>query len=367
MCGSYHLLSEYYTKTDDLENALYFRSQCTQYKDSLYADQLDQKLSTLQTRYDMESKDQELQVLRRSEEIAGLELEKNRLFRNFMIILISILTFFSTISLVNMFQRRKTTIILKKQRQLQEETNVQLILSEQIQQNINLTKDKFFTVLTHDLIEPFSLLLNQTETLEQEAKKLDIASVKKNSGIIYHSSKDLFQLLENLLQWSRNQRGITDFHPGYFDLNKTINHLISLVEVSAVKKSIELRSELKEALIVYGDETQISTVLRNILNNAIKFTHIGGKVKVILKDKGHHAKVIVEDNGMGINPEDLKKLFRIDTHLTTKGTANERGTGLGLIIAYELILKNRGEISVESEEGKGTCFTVTVPKIPSES
>ncbi len=361
---AYFSISEYYLKTGDLPKAYNYRTMSSEFEDTLFTHSIEQKLITLQRQYDIESKDQELQLLRKNEEIEKLEIEKNRYYRNFMIVLIIILITFSTVSMYNLYQRRKSNIILEKQKQLQEETNLQLIESQKVQQNINLTKNKIFTVLAEDLITPFNLLLEYTDLLEQNAGESNTKAIKKNSGIIYQSSKNLFQLLENLLQWSRNQRGMIEFHPGYFDLYKTINHMISVEEVLAHKKSIEFRRVLQEALIVYADESHITTVLRNLVNNAIKYSHVGGWVKIGIADKNGFAEVTITDNGVGINQEDLKKLFRMDTHITRKGTANEQGTGLGLIIAHELILKNRGSISVESEEGKGTRFAFTIPKTP---
>ncbi len=363
----YFSLSEYYQRTSDLQKAYNHRTLSSGYKDTLFTNLLEQKLTTLQKRYDIESKDQELQLLRRNEELVELEIEHNRYYRNFMIVLIIILITFSSISIYNLYQRRKSNTILEKQKQLLEETNLQLIESQKIQQNINLTKNKIFTVLAEDLISPFNLLLEYTAMLEQNAAESDAKAIKKNSGIIYQSSKNLFQLLQNLLQWSRNQRGMIAFNPHYFDLYKTINHLISVEEVSAHKKSIEFRKNLQEALIVYADENHITTILQNLMNNAIKYSHIDGWVEISIEDKIDFAEVTITDNGVGISQEDMEKLFRMDTHITRKGTANERGTGLGLIIAHELIIKNGGSIAVESKEGRGSRFTFSIPKMPAGS
>lgn len=364
---AYLSLSDYYLKSGDLQQAFAYRTLSSEYKDTLFAQSIEQKLITLQKQYNIGIKDQELQLLRKNEELEKLKIQKTRYYKNFVIVLIFILVTFSSISLYNLSQARKSNTILEKQKRLQEETNLQLVGSKKVQQNINLTKNKIFTVLAENLITPFNLLLEYTEMLEQNADESNTKAIKKNSGIIYQSSKKLFQLLENLLQWSRNQRGIIEFHPGYFDLYKTMNHLISVEEVPAHKKSIELKPDLQEALIVYADESHIITVIKNLVSNAIKFSHIGGWVKISIRDKNDFAEVAITDNGIGINPEDMEKLFRMDTHITRKGTANEQGTGLGLIIAHELILKNRGSIYVESEEGMGSRFAFTIPKAPAES
>ena len=364
---AYLSLSEYYQQSGDFQQAYNYHTKSSEFKDTHFQYQIEQKLLTLQTQYEIESKDQELEMLRRIEEIEELEIEKARYFRNFMIVVMTSFIIFSIISLYNLIQRRRSTSLLSRQKQLQEMTNLQLIESEKVQQNINLTKEKLFTVLTDDLMQPFASLLEYTELLERAVTEVNIKSVKKNSGIIYQSSRSLFQLLDNLLQWSRNHRGTIEFNPHYFDLNKTISHLISIVEISAHKKNIEVVRNLQEALIVYADEDLVNTIIRNLVNNAIKFTNIGGYVKIDLIEKNNVAEVWVTDNGVGISQKDQEKLFRIDTHITRLGTANERGTGLGLIIANELIIKNRGTISVESKKGKGTTFSFTLPKSPPES
>ncbi len=365
--NAYFSLSEYYRKTGDQQKAFSYRRVSSAYKDTLFTRSLEKKLNTLQRGYDIESKDQELEVLRRNEELEKIEIQQNRYYRNLMIIVIIILITFSSISTYNLYQSKKSNIILEKQKQLLEETNLQLVESQKVQQNINLTKNKIFTVLEEDLITPFNLLLEYTALLEQNAHESNTKAIKKNSGIVHQSSKSLFQLLDNLLQWSRNQRGSVEYHPHYFDLYKTINHLVSVEEVSAHRKSIEFRKELQEALIVYADESHISIVVRNLINNAIKYSNVGGWVKIGMEDKNGFAEITISDNGVGISREDLEKLFRMDTHITRKGTANERGTGLGLIIAHDLIINNGGSIAVESKKGQGTRFTFSIPKIPAGS
>lgn len=360
----YKSLSDYYSEKGNLKEAYEFYKLHSELNDSLFRNGLDKKLAQLQVQFDTESKEQEIEFLRKNEEIEMLGLQKDRNFRNFLIILVVVLFTVSLSSVYILSLKRKTTIILQHQKQLQEKTNIQLLTSEKTQQEINLTKSKFFSIIAHDLINPFNALLGFTELLADETRNLNRKEIKKYSGIIYQSSKNLHQLLQNLLQWSRTNRGNIDFHPDHFDLNKTIHHLVSILEITAGKKNIEVRTELKTGIIVYADENHVSTILRNLVNNAIKFTMPDGLVIISTRDKNGFIEICVKDNGIGLCKEDQEKLFRIDTHFTRKGTANEHGTGLGLIVSKDFVEKNGGEISVESEENNGSSFRFTLPKNP---
>ncbi|UCG27746.1 MAG: HAMP domain-containing histidine kinase, partial [Bacteroidales bacterium] len=360
----YNSLSNYYLQIGIPENAYSYRKLCSQLQDSLSSALLEERLVKLQVQYDIENKDQELQYLRQNEEIEELQIQKDRYFRNFMFIFVSILVAATLGSMYTLWQKKKSTSILEKQKQLQEETNLQLLNAKKTQQEINLTKNKFLAIISNDLISPFTSLLEFTEELEKRSASFNRRDVKKYSGIIYQSSRNLHQMLENLLQWSRNQRGKIDYHPEYFDLNRMINNLTSFMEIAAHRKNIEITLDLHKAIIAFADENHVDTIIRNLLNNAIKFTQINGLIKISSREKNDFIEVSVKDNGIGITREDMDKLFRLDTHVTRRGTANEMGTGLGLIIVKELVKKNGGDIYVESKVGEGSNFVFTLPKKP---
>jgi len=261
-----------------------------------------------------------------------------------------------------LYLKRKTKKILSVKNKQQEETNQLLVESEKQLMDIDDTKNKFLSIIAHDLISPFNALLGFTELMAEKAKSHHIDEIKEYSEIISQSLKNLHHLLENLVQWSKTQRGIIDFHPEFFDLSKTVSNLITFFELSARKKRIKLSEDLKGGNIVYADGNLVSTILRNIIGNAIKFSPIGGWVKITSKEENGFIEVSVSDNGTGMKKENIEKLFRIDTHYTQKGTSNEQGTGLGLIIVKEFVEKNGGKIWVESEEKKGSTFKFTLPK-----
>ena len=175
------------------------------------------------------------------------------------------------------------------------------------------------------------------------------------------SAKNIYSLLENLLEWSRSQRGTIQFEPNHFPLRKIVDNNLSLAKLSAENKKIKLINLIDENINVYIDPNLITTVFRNLISNAIKFTNINGSITIDAFRDGDFYIVSVIDTGMGMSQETISKLFRIDVHVTTLGTSQEKGTGLGLILCKEFIIINGGNIWVESELGKGSTFKFTLP------
>lgn len=227
--------------------------------------------------------------------------------------------------------------------------------------DLNATKDKFFSILAHDLKNPFSNLYSMSElisgnynNLNEEEKVMMLKNINKSAEFIYN-------LLENLLTWSKSQRGRIEYNPTIFNLTNLIQVNINLHKVPAENKGVILQSGLKDDIQAYGDREMINTVLRNLINNAVKFTDNGGSVKVFVHEQDEYIEVQVKDEGVGISPENLQKLFRIDVKFKSKGTKGETGTGLGLILCKEFVEKNGGKIRTESEEGSGSAFFFTIP------
>jgi two-component system sensor histidine kinase/response regulator len=229
-------------------------------------------------------------------------------------------------------------------------------------QKLNFTKDKFFSIIAHDLRNPFHSILGFSELLIKNYKGIDDDKKQEFIGLIYESSEYAHNLLENLLQWSRTQTDSIKYRPSQQSLSQIIDETVHVLNASIKKKGLVLSSEIQKGISVYVDRNMIETVVRNLLNNAIKFTPSGGKITVSAQDNGNFLAVSITDTGVGISKEDLPRLFQFEDFHTTTGTAGELGTGLGLIICYEFIKKHGGEILVKSESGKGSIFTFTLPK-----
>ncbi|MDQ1267031.1 MAG: two-component system, sensor histidine kinase and response regulator [Bacteroidota bacterium] len=244
-----------------------------------------------------------------------------------------------------------------------EKLNIELSDSESKLKELNKNKDKFFSIIAHDLKNPFSGFLNLSDMLVKDLDSLSIDELRELTGSLNISAQNLYKLLENLLQWSRLQRGVSEFNPDNFSLQYIADMNIQLVATNANQKAIVIENAVEDDLYAYCDINMVNTVVRNLLTNACKFTGDGGKIVVGANDYDERFMMMkVCDNGIGMNEETISKLFRIDQHVTTLGTANEGGTGLGLILCKELVEKNGGSIWIESEPGKGSCFYFTLPK-----
>jgi signal transduction histidine kinase/ligand-binding sensor domain-containing protein len=247
----------------------------------------------------------------------------------------------------------KQKLILSQSDQLKE-TNQQLSL-------LNATKDRFFSIIAHDLRNPFNIVTGFSEILLKNYPKLPADKIEKYLDMIYASSLSGNYLLENLLQWSRSQSGHITFEPSELNLYALVEKIIRLLEADAERKHIQIQQTIDSHCIVYADENMINTILRNLISNAIKFSYENGKVLIEAVNNNDHVEISVADNGVGIPQETISKLFRVDSTISTKGTAKEPGTGLGLIICKEFIDKHKGRIWVESTVNKGSSFKFALP------
>jgi ligand-binding sensor domain-containing protein/signal transduction histidine kinase len=256
----------------------------------------------------------------------------------------------------------RTNRLLKTQNERIYQANKKLLESENNLKHLNATKDKFFSIISHDLKNPFTSLLSISELMAGSYADMDDEDKAEGVKRIHNSATRIYDLLENLLTWSRAQSGRINFNPTSFSLNEIVNENISLLHHSAVKKNIKLEAETIAALSAYGDRDMINTVIRNLLGNAIKFSPSDKSIKVKIDDDMGFWKVSIIDEGVGMSEENQEKIFHIDTKFKTEGTMGEKGTGLGLLICKEFVLKNGGAIQVKSVLGKGSTFSFTIPK-----
>jgi PAS domain S-box-containing protein len=238
----------------------------------------------------------------------------------------------------------------------------QLRESEERLKELNAAKDKFFNIIAHDLRAPISGLISMTKTLIENSDILTPEETKELLTELLDYANQSFNLLENLLQWSRSQTGTIPFKPEDTDLYEIALSSVVINEPNAKQKGISISNLVPEGSISFVDRNMITTVVRNLISNAIKFTNPGGEIQISLKDNPDDYELIVADNGVGMDAEKLSKLFKIGENISTPGTAHEKGSGLGLILVKEFVEKNGGSIRVESEVGKGTRFFIKLPK-----
>ncbi len=233
--------------------------------------------------------------------------------------------------------------------------------SEALLYELNASKDKFFSIISHDLKSPFNSILGFSEILAEQVKEKNLEAIEEYAEIIQNSSQHAMDLLSNLLEWSRSQTGRMEFNPRNIEISLLINEVTELLNDMAQQKSITILKELPQNVRVFVDKAMIDTILRNLISNSIKFTNPGGTIIVSTVQKQNELKVTVSDNGVGMNENTISKLFRIGENYSTKGTQNEMGTGLGLILCKEFIEKHGGKIWAESEVEKGSKFCFTIP------
>lgn len=226
---------------------------------------------------------------------------------------------------------------------------------------LNATKDKFFSIVAHDLKNPFNallgfsdILINDYDELSEDEKRDFISEMGKVSQFSYN-------LLENLLEWSRSQTGSLEFHPTQVDLFELVEEEKMLLGAGAKKKKITIVSEMSDGDYVFADRNMVKTILRNLISNAIKFTDKDGTIRVFRESDNEHMTIGVQDTGVGMDEVTQNKIFKIGESHSTIGTQEERGTGLGLILCREFVEKHDGKIWVESELQKGSVFYFTLP------
>lgn len=223
------------------------------------------------------------------------------------------------------------------------------------------TKDKFFSIIAHDLKNPFNVMLPMTEGLKENLHTLDKEQLTEMVALINSAVRQEYNLLENLLEWSRAQTGAIKLKPKKIDLKRLteLNLNLNYAKTQSKNISVEFTPDAKNT--AFADEYMVDTVIRNLISNALKFTHSKGKMKINIVSNESNIHFHIQDNGIGISPKNQEKLFRIDTNFNRAGTNDELGTGIGLILCKEFIEQNGGNISVESEVGKGSKFSFSLP------
>jgi PAS domain S-box-containing protein len=229
-------------------------------------------------------------------------------------------------------------------------------------QELNATKDKFFSIIAHDLRSPFNSFLGLTQIMAEELPSLTMAQIQEIAVNMRKSATNLYRLLENLLHWSSMQQGVIPFNPESVRLLPVADESITMILESAKVKGIEINCTIPDYLVVFADTNLLQTVIRNLVSNAVKFTLTGGKVNLSAKTTtDSNIEISVQDSGIGMSQKLLGDLFKLDVKTSRKGTSGEPSTGLGLLLCKEFIEKHGGQIWAESEVGKGSTFYFTLP------
>lgn len=365
---------EFYKSTNNNKLALEYFTRHIRIRDSL--DNLRRNEKNLEAQLDLEldkkkeeikSMESEVQVLRQEAIIKDLKIKKQRILNYFGIALAILILSLAGLAFFGYRQKKRHNQILREKIAIIRDINDKLYTSEEsLKVNIQ-TKDKLFSIIAHDLRSPFNALVGLTEILSEKGNTLSHTEIKELSTHINASSKKVLNLIDNLLNWSRSQTGKIKIKPELISIKAIVDSCIDVATLSAKDKNISIKSGLNVNDKVFADKDTITTVIRNLLSNAIKFTNNGGEITIWAYSGNENIEIHITDNGVGISKEVVEQLFLLDNNISTKGTNQESGTGLGLIICKEFILKNNGKISVESEPNVGTTFIITLPNQPTKN
>ncbi len=233
-------------------------------------------------------------------------------------------------------------------------------VKEDLQEQV-ATKNKFFSIISHDLRGSFGIILSLVDLLQENRDALEAEEIEEMLDDIGNTTKNTLDLLDNLLEWARSQTGGIKYHPEKMKLHKLVDEILKTNSDAAAKKNIELKQAVNSEM-AFADKNMVSLVIRNLVSNALKFTPKGGTISLNAGMLENSVKFSVTDTGIGIDPDKVEKLFHIGNKISTPGTDNEQGNGLGLILCKEFVNKNGGKIGIDSTPGKGTTVWFTLPK-----
>lgn len=347
----YEELASLYEVKKDFQNALHYHKLHEALRDSLFSESIIEKLFQNQMRFETENKDIVIAALNQAQEKQNSEIRRQELVRNILVIVV-VLTIFLLFSVYRSGQRRKriNRLLLDHQEEIKQRS-IEL-------EQLNQVKDKFFSIISHDLRSPMNALAGTLDLLEQKhLSPEEFVLLSQNLRTQFNHTRTL---INNLLNWTLLQMDKLKIQPEKVLLQAKVDESFASLK-TLYPKNIEMKNKVADSIIAMADPNIVNLVLRNLILNAIKFTETGGLINVSASENENEVLVSVSDNGIGINPEVKEMLFVKPSGFTTRGTANERGTGIGLMLCKEFVERNGGKIWFESELGKGTTFYFTLP------
>ncbi len=366
---AYSVLSESYKQKGDYKNAFFYLEKLKNLQDSIFTKEKAKAIKDIEEKYKNEKNSLVIDNLQNEQRLNDERIKKQKsiiIIGAAGLLIVGVLSFFlfflyrAKRNALVLLDEKNQAIIKQREEISKHRDKVGEIAFELIK--ANRTKNKFFSVIAHDLKNPFQGIIGFSELILSEAKRENLNTIEKYAENIYTASNQTYKLLENLLNYTRSQVGLIRYNPIKIKLDDLIEEGYILAMGNADKKNVSIFNEINTESEVYVDEIMISAVFRNLISNAVKFTEEGGYVKIISEEKSDKVIIKVIDTGVGIKKKDLSKLFKADLNFSTFGTQNEKGTGLGLVVCKDFVTKNKGEIMVESKIGEGSTFTVILPK-----
>lgn len=340
-------LSELYAQTAEYEKAYQFHTQYVAYRDSINNEEVIRKMADLRTEYEVSQKQAEIDLLtkqRQINQLVGLALL-------FILLLLMVLAF---------LLYRNNRIKQSANKTLNQQKSA-LEMQHQKLEALNNTKDRFFSIISHDLRGPVNAFNGISELIKHYIAKNEMGQLREISEYLDKSARQLSTLLDNLLDWAIKQQGAFPFKKEKIYLNPILGEQVDMFRITAHAKNITMTLDVEEEMDLWADRNSLLTIIRNLLNNALKFTEKDGLVSINAYTEKDFAHINVIDTGVGITEEKLERIFELQDKSGSEGTSGEKGLGIGLNLAYEFALMNGGTIMVNSEVNAGTIFTLKVP------
>lgn len=347
--STYDLIANIHSEMGNYKTSLEYFKLAKAHSDTLLNEKKNKRIAELQEHFDLENRNKEILLLQKENTI-----QKN-LQKYFVVIILLLLVTAITIYLAYR-SKRKLNIILEDRNNKITEQKLELQNVNQKLEGLIATKDKFFSIIAHDLKSPFQGLIGLIEVIQEDRNILSEYEINDHLRLVKDSADGVYELLENLLEWANIQRGHIEFVPASINLKKIADDVINNYNTYAQNKQIRVHNNIRHNIIVKADKNMLSAILRNLISNAIKFSEKEGIIELNANSNSNKIKVYVKDSGIGIPKVMIPKLFSVGEKTSRPGTENEKSTGLGLILCKEYIDKHNGSIWVESEEGKGTAF-----------
>ena len=339
----YAKLAEAYLNINDLKNAILYKDKQIEIQNIILSGAANIKTDQLQAIYEIDEKNNQIAELEKQNKIIALSNSQNKMIRNFMILGI-VLALLVTLVIYWFYNKLKL-----KNNELHE---------------ANAAKDKFFAIIAHDLRGPTGSLAALLELINSKFNELSKAELQNMLLVLFKSAENVSNLLENLLIWAQSQVDKIEYRPAEIKLDDLLQTAVKGLNQSAEDKQIQIRIVHNELIFVLADSDMVQTIIRNILSNAIKFSHRGGMISIETEvENTNFARIKIIDNGVGIEKSKLSKIFDISVKHHTNGTENEKSTGLGLILVRDFVEKNKGTLTIESEKDKGTTVSFTLPLV----
>ncbi len=346
---AYLILAEIHLNRGAYKKTAEFYKQIIHLNDTLYNQQLAEKIFELEYRFEKQKREAEIDILNKDKHIRELKIERNRIYIITLLVILLLLVSFLVYILISYRERQKKNALLEKQKD--ELTR------------INTTKDKMFMVIGHDLKGPIGNIVSWIDVLREEKVIQENKSLVEIMDVLMISVESVYDLLGNLLLWAKSQQGDIPYAPERLNLNDLIQKNIKLFKAAAELKKLCIKVTLEDNFDVFADANMIQTVLRNLLSNALKYTPEGGHITVYAEKKENKVVVSVKDTGVGFNEDAAQRILDTEAFYSTAGTNKERGSGIGLNLSHEFIKQNDGELILDSKPGKGSVISFILPAI----